>query len=162
MSLATDALLIGSYAARVRGVLPAWRNGRVGDADFVCTRSAAAQIMGLFGASVVEHAPDRCFRIDRDGGTHIDMDLRGHLIPMVAAWADRMTFDLNGQAICCLVAQPALIAALRSASWDVVAKAQAKAVNDMEDYGARIVVPPDLAQLARQFRKPDPKGDTHA
>ncbi|WHO37886.1 hypothetical protein PMI04_015095 [Sphingobium sp. AP49] len=154
MSLGTEALLIGSYAAQLRGVLPAWRNGHVGDADFVCTRRAAAWIMGLFGTAVVEHAPGRCFRIDRAGGRHIDMDLRGHLLPSVMAHADVMQVLLNGWTIECLVARPALILALREASQDVVPKAVGKARLDIDGYRqAGVWTPPALAQAALAFRK---------
>ena len=146
MSLATEALLIGSYAAQLRGVLPAWRAGSVGDADFVCTRRAAGWIMDLFGSPVVEHAPDRCFRIDRAGGLHIDMDLRGYLLPSVAAYADLMQIQLNDRAIECLVARPALILALRQA---------AKARDDIDSYRrSGVRTPPALASAALAFRKP--------
>ncbi len=155
MSLATEALLIGSYAAQLRGVLPAWRAGSVGDADFVCTRRAAGWIMDLFGSPVVEHAPDRCFRIDRAGGLHIDMDLRGYLLPSVAAYADLMQIQLNDRAIECLVARPALILALRQASADVVPKAAAKARDDIDSYRrSGVRTPPALASAALAFRKP--------
>lgn len=152
----TEALLIGSYAAHLRGVLPAWRNGHVGDADFICTRPAAAQIMEAFGHQVVEHAPDRCFRIDRDGGLNIDIDLRGHLLPSIAAHADEMRLPLNGLTIACLVARPELIVALRAVSWSLVPKAMPKACRDMASYRlAGIISSTDLLSAAEVFRKPD-------
>ncbi len=155
MSLATEALLIGSYAAQLRDVLPPWRHGQVGDVDLVCTRCAATWIMGLFGTPVVEHAPDRCFRIGRGGQKHIDMDLRGHLLPLAREWADPMAVQINGARIDCLVAQPALILALRAASADVVPKARAKATADVQAYRASgLTVPDRLARVALAFRKP--------
>lgn len=155
MSLATEALLIGSYAAHLRGVLPAWRQGHIGDADFVCTRAAASEIMGLFGHPLTEHVPDRCFRIDRAGGMHIDIDLRGHLLPLVAGHADEMTIALNGIEITCLVARADLIAALRWVSRDLVPKAADKARLDVAGYEAfGISITEDLAAAAAAFRKP--------
>lgn len=155
MSPITDALLIGSYAAYLRGVLPTWRSGHVGDADFICTRPAATQIMGLFGTAVVEHVPDRCFRIGRNGEMHIDIDLRGHLLPLIKDHAGAMQIEINGQAIQCLVARPELIAALRAASADVVPKAVQKAARDVVGYEVLgVQVPPHLAKIAQNFRKP--------
>lgn len=149
-------LLIGSYAAQLRGILPAWRNGHVGDADFVCSRAAAGAMMELFGAAVVEHVPDRCFLIDRAGGLNIDIDLRGHLVEGVADHADAMTVPVNGASIACMVARPELILALREASRDVVPKAAAKADLDIEAYRSAGISPdPALMRLALQFRKPD-------
>lgn len=151
----TNALLIGSYAAQLRGVLPAWRNGHVGDADFICTRLAAARIMTALGHELIEHAPDRCFRIDREGGLHIDIDLRGHLLPLIVDHADRMVVPLNGVQVACLVARPELIAALRLVSCDLVPGAVDKAKRDVEGYEAfGISITDALTAGAMAFRKP--------
>lgn len=155
MLQATDALLIGSFAAQLRGVLPAWRKGHVGDADFICTRLSAAKIMAAFGHEVIEHAPDRCFRIDREGGLHIDIDMRGHLLPLIADHADEMVIPLNGIEVGCLVARPELIAALRLMSCDLVPRAADKARRDVKGYEACGISMTDaLAAAATAFRKP--------
>ena len=66
-----------------------------------------------------------------------------------------MAVQINGACIDCLVAQPALILALRAASADVVPKARAKATADVRAYRAiGLTVPDRLARVALVFRKP--------
>jgi hypothetical protein len=154
MSPITEALLIGSYAALLRGCLPDWRDGHVGDIDFICTRPAAELLLGRLGGEIIEHSPDRCYHFDRQG-LNIDIDLRGHLLPTIVHHADIMDVPINGATIRCLVARPHLVAALRAVSWSLVPTAIDKAKRDVRGYaelGIEIDAP--LRKAAMAFRKP--------
>lgn len=154
MSRTSDLLLIGSFAAALRGILPAWRNGWVGDVDFVATRAGAERLMAQFGWRLIEHAPDRCYCADRDGGMNLDVDLRGHLIDEVSRFAEPATVVINGRHVHCLLSKPELIVALRSVSRTLVPTAIDKADRDMAEY-AQIELESALISLAMTFRKPN-------
>jgi len=148
MSPITDLLLIGSYAARLRGVLPKWRQGRVGDADFIATPQAASLLFSLFGAEVSEHAPGRAF-LDGNGAFDLDVDVSGKSLSAVIGYADSQRVFLNGAEIQCLVARPELILALRH---HVTPHSRAKAERDIDDYRSQgITVSAELAEAARAF-----------
>ncbi|PZQ55788.1 MAG: hypothetical protein DI555_07105 [Novosphingobium pentaromativorans] len=152
MSPTTDLLIIGSFAAMVRGVLPAWREGRYRDVDFVGTPEAVEALLAFYRYEAVQPSPGRLFVTNRFG-LAFDISLRGHLIPTVADHSDMMTVEINGREISCLVARPELIFALRDASSELVPVHADKARRDVEGYHEQgIEITPALAQAAAAFR----------
>jgi hypothetical protein len=153
MSPTTDLLIIGSFAAMVHGTLPAWREGRYRDVDFVGTDEAIADLLDFYGYEAVAPSADRLFVTNRFG-LAFDISLRGHLIPTVADHADLMEVEINGLEITCLVARPELVFALREASWNLVPVHLDKARRDLEGYREQgIAIDPALALAAEAFRK---------
>ncbi|GEM_PF-5200716 len=153
MSPTTDLLIIGSFAALVHGVLPAWRAGQYRDVDFVGTPEAVEGLLDWYGYDAVSPSPDRLFVTNRFA-LAFDISLRGHLIPTVADHADLMEVEINGLEITCLVARPELVFALREASWDLVPVHRDKAQRDIDAYRELgIAIDPALAEAAQAFRK---------
>lgn len=147
-------LLIGSYAAQLRGILPAWRRGMTRDIDLVATPETAKRLAALWGARYHEHAPGRCYLSGR-----IDIDLRGELINPVLPWCEAVDARINGVVIPLLLPLPALIVAIRRATLDSVLAARTKALADLADFErAGIAVGAALLMRAGAFRKPNCDG----
>lgn len=141
MSPTTEALIIGSYALYLRGLLALAPR----DVDIVCSRATAEALVG----PVAEHAPGRCYRIM--GGLHYDLDLRDHLIRQALAWQDWLPF--GGRLI--RVARPNFVFAVRRETADLAPHKAAKIASDLARYesmGLRADDPAMIA-VARHFRK---------
>lgn len=152
MSPTSRPLLIGSYAAKLRGILPAWRQGHVADIDMVTSEAVARSIAAALGTRYREHAPGRCYLSGR-----IDIDLRGHLIERVIHACDLVTVDIHGCAMAALLPHSGLIVAMRQASWDAVPGSERKALADLEGFARlRLQSTAALIELAAIFRRPDP------
>ncbi len=136
----------------IHGALPAWREGRFRDVDFVGTPGAIAALLDFYGYEAVSPSEDRLFVTNRSG-LAFDISLRGYLIPAVARYADLMKVEINRREITCLVARPELVFALREASWDLVPVHLDKAQRDVEGYRELgIEAEPALAAAAQAFR----------
>lgn len=143
-------LIIGSFAAQLRGVLPTWRHEPIADCDIIASRIDTEALFARFGGKLVDRHPGRAFLgAWRHGDLHLDVDLSDHLLPGIIGHADVMDFDLNGERLRCAVARPELILALRM---HLVPHSRGKALRDIAGYRALgITVSPELEIAARPF-----------
>lgn len=145
-------LIIGSFAARIRGVLPAWRCDPIRDCDIIASRADTEALFARFGGTLVERHPGRAFLgAWRPGDVHLDVDLRANLLPSIIGCSDNADVDINGEQVRCAVARPELILALRM---HLVPHSRAKALRDIEGYAALgITVSSKLKMAARAFAR---------
>lgn len=133
--------MIGSYAVYLHGR----RRDAPADADIVCSRESAADLIG----AVKEHAPLRCYGV-MDDGLRIDIDLRAGLVDLVRPWTKQMQW--RGHQI--RVAYPALVYVIKRETADLASFKAEQVQRDLAAYGAMgLHIWPDLAIIARNFRK---------
>lgn len=143
-------LIIGSFAASLRGVLPAWRHEPIADCDIIASRPDTEALFARFGGELVERHPGRAFLgAWRPGDLHLDVDLSAHLLPAILPYADEAEVRINGEAVHCLLARSELILALRM---HLVPHSRDKALRDIAGYRDQgIVVTPALQAAVRPF-----------
>lgn len=107
-----DCVMIGTTAAKLRGILPTWREGVTNDIDLICTSEAAQKIAADLNLPLVEHVPGRA--ILRSGDSKVELEIATN-IP--TQWAGNLEqVDINIGTIQCRIGAPELIWMLRSYS----------------------------------------------